>query len=214
MFEVDGWILAAGVLLLAAVASSSFSSRFGIPALVLFVAAGMLAGSEGIGGIDFENYERAHAIGTVALAIILFDGGLRTSYSAFRRGLGPALGLATVGVAITAAITGAAASLVLGLPLLEGLLLGAIVGSTDAAAVFAVLRGSGLRLGERVGATLEVESGANDPMAVFLTLALIQLRLGQVASGWTLVGSLVLEVVVGVAAGLLVGWIGVVLNQR
>lgn len=214
MFEVDGWILAAGVLLLAAVASSSFSSRFGIPALVLFVAAGMLAGSEGIGGIDFENYERAHAIGTVALAVILFDGGLRTSYSAFRRGLGPALGLATVGVAVTAAITGAAASAVLGLPLIEGLLLGAIVGSTDAAAVFAVLRGSGLRLGERLGATLEVESGANDPMAVFLTLALIQLRLGQVASGWTLLGSLGLQVVVGVAAGLLVGWVGVVLNRR
>ncbi|HEX8906709.1 MAG TPA: cation:proton antiporter, partial [Longimicrobiaceae bacterium] len=120
MFAVDALILVAGVLLLAAVASSSFSSRFGVPALVLFVAAGMLAGSEGIGGIDFENVEWSHAVGTVALAVILFDGGLRTSYASFRRGLGPALGLATVGVALTTGITGAAAAWVLGLPLIEG----------------------------------------------------------------------------------------------
>jgi len=214
MFAVDALILVAGVLLLAAVASSSFSSRFGVPALVLFVAAGMLAGSEGIGGIDFENYEWAHAVGTVALAVILFDGGLRTSYASFRRGLGPALGLATVGVALTTAITGAAAAWVLGLPLIEGMLLGAIVGSTDAAAVFAALRGSGLRLRERVNATLEVESGANDPMAVFLTLGLLEVRLGTMEAGWPLVWFFLLQLVVGAAAGVAVGWIGVQLNRR
>jgi cell volume regulation protein A len=214
MFAVDALILVTGVLLLAAVASSSFSSRFGVPALVLFVAAGMLAGSEGIGGIDFENYEWAHGVGTVALAIILFDGGLRTSYASFRRGLAPALGLATVGVALTTVITGAAAAWVLGLPLIEGMLLGAIVGSTDAAAVFSALRGSGLRLRGRVDAALEVESGANDPMAVFLTLGLLEVRLGRMEPGWGLAWFFVLQIVVGAAVGLGMGWAGVQLNRR
>src|SRR5690606_10767793 len=125
--------------------------------------------SDGIGGLVFENWTAAHAIGTVALAIILFDGGLRTSLNSFRLAVGPALTLATVGVFITAGITGAAAAWLLDLPLMAGFLLGSIISSTDAAAVFSVLRSSGVHIRKRLAAILEVESGSNDPMAVFLT---------------------------------------------
>ncbi|HEX6070675.1 MAG TPA: cation:proton antiporter, partial [Longimicrobiaceae bacterium] len=160
MFLVDRLILVAGILLLFAIASSKFSSRMGMPVLVLFLGVGMLAGSEGIGGIHFENYSLAHGIGTLALAVILFDGGLRTPLASFRMVLRPALGLATVGVGITALITGVAAAEILDLPLLYGILLGSIVSSTDAAVVFSLLRGGGVHLRERLGATLEVESGS------------------------------------------------------
>lgn len=214
MFPVDGLILIAGVLVLFAIASSKFSSRLGVPVLVVFLALGMLAGSEGIGGIDFESYALAHAIGTLALAVILFDGGLRTPIASFRIAAKPAVTLATVGVVITALITGFAASAVLGLPLLEGVLLGSIIGSTDAAAVFSLLRGRGLSLRRRVEATLEIESGSNDPMAVFMTVGILEILTGGIGSGWQLAGFLFLQIAVGAAAGVAVGKLSVLANNR
>src|SRR5262249_26017892 len=136
-----------------------------------------------IGGIGFEDYRLAHGAGAIALAVILFDGGLRTPFRPVRRALAPALSLATLGGLLTAALTGAAAADILGVPLLNGLLLGSIVASTDAAAVFSVLRGTGLRLPERLGSTLELESGSNDPMAVFLTVSLLEVMGGELQPG-------------------------------
>lgn len=214
MFPIDRVILAAAVLLLAGIASSKIAARAGVPVLVLFIGVGMLAGSEGVGGIEFEDYGAAHAVGTLALAVILFDGGLRTPLAAVRTAWRPALALATAGVALTAAITGAAAAWLLGLPLLTGVLLGSIVGSTDAAAVFSVLRGRGLRLPERLDATLQVESASNDPMAVFLTVVLIQLHLGQAEWGLGLLGMFAVQMGVGAAVGVAVGKGGVALVNR
>ena len=205
MFLVDKLLLLGSVLVLLGIASSKFSSRVGLPVLVLFLLVGMLAGSDGPGGIDFANYTLAHGIGTLCLAIILFDGGLRTSRRALRAVFGPAITLATAGVLLTTLLTGAVASWLLGVPILQGLLIGAIIGSTDAAAVFAVLRGQGVTLRKRISATLEVESGANDPMAIFLTVAILEVLLGEMTLGPGMAWFLVRQAVVGTAAGLLIG---------
>jgi potassium/hydrogen antiporter len=209
MFLVDRLLLVGAVLVLIGIASSKFSTRIGLPVLVLFLGVGMLAGEEGLGGIAFDNYALAHGIGTIALAIILFDGGLRTTRRSFRAVFGPAVTLATVGVLFTSALTGLAAAWLLGISILQGLLIGSIVGSTDAAAVFAVLRGRGVNLRKRLSATLEVESGSNDPMAVFLTVGILEILLGEMSFGPALIGFFALQVTVGIAAGLLVGRAGV-----
>ncbi len=198
-------ILAAGIFLLLGIASSKFSARLGVPVLVLFLSVGMLAGSEGLGRIPFENYDLANSVGSVALALILFDGGLRTSLAAVKRVWRPAMALSTLGVLITSLLTGLAAAWVLKLPLLQGLLVGSIVGSTDAAAVFSVLRTSGLKLPDRLTSTLEVESGSNDPMAIFLTLGLIQIITGGADSTQELVVLFLTQFGVGALAGLGVG---------
>lgn len=205
MFLIDSIILVGAILLIFAIASSKFASRLGMPLVVLFIGVGLLAGSEGIGGIDFEDYSLSHAIGTVALAIILFDGGLRTSTSSFKLVWKPAGVLATFGVLVTSFMTGLAVHLIMEVPLLEGMLVGAIAGSTDAAAVFSVLRGRGLNLEERLSGTIEVESGSNDPMAIFLTVGLLQLITGQVEPGFGLVWLFVLQMGVGSVVGLLAG---------
>lgn len=206
MFVVDQLILVVGILLFLGIISSKLSASFGVPVLVLFLLLGMLAGSEGIGGIAFENYQLAHGIGTLALAMILFDGGLRTQISAIREAWKPSIVLATCGVLITAVITGLAASWVLNLTLLQGLLLGSIVGSTDAAAVFSILRSGGTGLPKRINAILEIESGSNDPMAIFLTISCIELLM-QPNAGWTtLVGIFLSQMVLGSLAGVGLGF--------
>jgi cell volume regulation protein A len=166
-------ILVTAALITFSIFAGVLSSRIGAPLLLVFLAFGMLAGEDGPGGIRFGDFRLLYITGSVGLALILFDGGLRTSRDTFRRALGPASMLATVGVVVTAAITGVAAHFALGFGWLESLLLGTIVGSTDAAAVFFLLHLRGLRLRPRVAGTLEVESGLNDPMAIFLTMALV-----------------------------------------
>lgn len=198
-------VLLAGLLLLLGISSSKLSARVGLPVLVVFLAIGMLAGSEGVGGIPFEDYRLANHIGSLALALILFDGGLRTSAGAIRLCWRPAVVISTLGVVVTAILTGVVATLVLGVPPLHGILLGGIVGSTDAAAVFAVFRSSGLRLPERLAATLELESGSNDPMAVFVTLGLIGMITGETATASGLLLLFLAQFGVGTVVGLLVG---------
>jgi len=208
MTSLSVLLLVSGVLLLIGILSSKVAARMGLPGLVLFLGVGMLAGSEGVGGIAFEDYDLANRIGSLALALILFDGGLRTSVASLREAWRPATALATVGVVLTSALTGVAASWLLGMPLLYGLLLGGIVGSTDAAAVFSVLRTSGLALPDRLASTLEVESGSNDPMAVFLTLGLTSLLVGDAGGAAGLAALLGLQLGVGALAGTVAGVAG------
>lgn len=205
MFSINTIVLLAGVFLLIGIASSKFSARIGMPVLVLFLGVGMLAGSEGLGRIPFEDYGFANSIGSVALALILFDGGLRTSLVSVRSAWRPALALSTVGVLLTSALTGLAAAWVLDVPPLHGMLLGSIVGSTDAAAVFSILRTSGLRMPARLTATLEVESGSNDPMAIFLTVGLIGIITGTADSASALALLFVSQFGVGALVGVGVG---------
>ena len=169
---INFFLLVAGSLVFSSVVAGLFSARAGLSFLLVFLIVGMLAGEDGPGGFAFDNVQLSLWIGSAALGVILLDGGLRTRLSTFRTGLRPASWLATLGVIVTAGITGLAASWLLDLPLAAGLLVGSIVGSTDAAAVFALLKSSGLRVSERLSSTLEIESGLNDPMAVFLVLTL------------------------------------------
>ena len=198
-------LLAAGALLFVAILLSALSQRVGVPALLVFLAVGLFATELPGAPAGFISPQTAALIGNLALAVILLDGGLRTRMSTFRMVAAPALALATVGVLLTAALVGVLAVLLLGFDWRHGLLLGAIVGSTDAAAVFALLRSGGLRLNERVGATLEVESGLNDPMAVFLTVALIHLMRLPDGGALQLASMFALQLGVGVAGGWLLG---------
>ncbi len=214
MFVIDGLILVCGVLILLGIASSKLSARIGVPVLVLFLLVGMLAGSEGIGGIRFDDYELAHAIGTVALVLILFDGGLGTSLEAVRQVWKPALSLATVGVLVTSVLTALAAMWVLGFSWWEGLLLGSIVGSTDAAAVFAVLRMGGVSLPQKLVATIEIESGSNDPMAIFMTIGCIEILTGHREFGWNLLAMFIQEMGIGAIVGIGMGLVAVRIVNR
>ena len=208
MEALNQTLLVGGSILLVALLLGAASSRAGLPFLLVFLVVGMLAGEDGPGGIAFGDYRLSFLVGNLALAIILLDGGLRTRFSTFRVGLRPALALATAGVVLTAALVGACAAWLLGIDWRLAALLGAIVGSTDAAAVFALLKSGGVRLGERIAATLEIESGANDPMAVFLTITLIEVAL---APGSQPLARFALDLVqqfgIGAAAGIAFGWL-------
>jgi len=167
-------ILLGGLLVLAGIMSSLVAMRFGAPLLLVFLVVGMLAGESGPLGLKFDDVSITYAVGSIALALILFDGGLRTRFVTFRSVLGPAITLATAGVLLTAAITAPIAAVLFDLRWIEGLLVGAVVASTDAAAVFFLMHARGLRVRPRVSATLEVESGSNDPFAVLLTMLLVE----------------------------------------
>ena len=195
-----------GFLLAASVLFSGATRRLGLPVGLVFVAIGMAAGREGF-GIAFDDYAFAWRLGSVALALILFDGGLNTPLDSFRVALAPAGVLATAGVVATAGLVGAFARL-LGLPWEQALLLGAIVSSTDAAAVFSILRSSGIQLKKRVGATLELESGLNDPMAMILTEALTAQVVTGKPLGWGTALDVVVKLAVGLAAGFAIGRAG------
>jgi len=208
-------ILLAGLLCSASVLISVITTRLGMPLLLAFLGLGMLAGEDGPGQIHFENVEVTYVVGTLALAVILFNGGLCTRINTFRVGLWPALWLATLGVAISAGVTGLAATWLLPVHWIEGLLIGAIVGSTDAAAVFSVLHSRGLQLKERVDATLQIESGINDPMAIFLTLTLVNLLASGAGSfDQQVLWLFVQQMGLGGALGLLGGWaLGGLINR-
>ncbi|HRP76169.1 MAG TPA: potassium/proton antiporter [Rhodocyclaceae bacterium] len=214
MFLIDQIVLLAAVLILFGVISSKASAKLGLPVLVLFLIVGMLAGERGIGGIAFDSPGAAHALGTLALAMILYDGGLQTPLSSVRAVWKPASLLATLGVLVTALITGVAAAWILGLSVLEGLLIGAIVGSTDAAAVFAQLRNAGIHIRKRLKSTLEVESASNDPMAIFLTVGLLEVLVNDVPIGLGLLTLFVQQMGIGAAIGLGVGWAAVAVINR
>lgn len=205
--HASDWLLLGGaVLVLAGIGSSLIATRFGAPLLLVFLVLGMLLGEDGPGGIAFDNLKLTYTLGSLALAVILFDGGLRTRIAHVRNALAPAGMLATVGVLITTALTGLAAVWLLDFDYAQGLLLGAIVASTDAAAVFFLLRANGLHLQRRVGATLEIESGSNDPFVVFLTVMLTEwIASDGTVGAASMLMSLVMQFGIGTLAGVLGG---------
>jgi potassium/hydrogen antiporter len=200
-------LLSIGVLLLATVFAGTLSSRFGLPALIGFLALGMFAGVDGPGRISFSDYELTQGVGVACLIFILFSGGLDTDWRDVRRVAAPALVLATAGVLLSAAIVAIAAMVILGFDPLQGFLLGAVIASTDAAAVFAIFRSTGLDLHGEVPALIEVESGSNDPMAIFLVGASILLMTNAGSPLLALAPDFVLQMSLGAAVGLAVGWL-------
>ncbi len=189
------------ILILLSVVVSKISDRLGVPLLLLFLGIGMLAGSEGIGGIYFDDPLITQSIGIAALTIILFSSGLDTPWKSVRSVLKEGISLATFGVIITASIFGFFAFIILKLTILESLLIGAIISSTDAAAVFSILRSRGVNLKGRLTSLLELESGSNDPVAVLLTITLIAFITGASTSIPAALGSLLLQLVIGLAFG-------------
>jgi len=194
-------LLIAAAILVISVVLSKVSERIGIPTLLLFLGIGMLAGSDGPGGIYFDDARLAQSLATVALAYILFAGGLETDFGSVRRTLKPGLSLATMGVLLTALVTGVFVWQVLGLSWMNSLLIGAIVSSTDAAAVFAVLRSKSVGLKEPLRPLLELESGSNDPMAVFMTVGLIELIKNPERSFLVLIPLFVQQMALGLVLG-------------
>ncbi|PHR64468.1 potassium/proton antiporter [Pseudidiomarina marina] len=198
-------MLLMGSLLLISILAAVVSNRLGAPLLLTFLVVGMLAGEEGVLGIEFSNPEVAFFIGSLALVIILFDGGMRTHKERFRVALWPAISLATVGVALTCAITAAGVVWLFDLPWPTALLIGAILSSTDAAAVFSIFQSQNLRIKQRVASTLEIESGTNDPMAIILTMTLTSIIASAESFSLAWIS---LDVVQQVVIGYLAGWIG------
>lgn len=206
------WLVVAALLVLASVFAHLVSRRFGAPILLVFLVLGMLAGEDGPGHIRFDDANLAFLVGSMALAVILFDGGLRTPIAAVRAAWAPSLVLATLGVIATAAIVALVVALVFHRDWREAMLVGSIVASTDAAAVFGLLTQHGIGLSDRLKATLEVESGANDPMGVFLTIVFVEmLRLDLDTLGWGVLGQFVgqmgIGALLGIAGGFALAWL-------
>ncbi|HEX2365465.1 MAG TPA: potassium/proton antiporter, partial [Bradyrhizobium sp.] len=202
--QVSIAILLGAVLVMAGILSSLLALRFGAPLLLVFLFIGILAGDSGPGQLQFDDVRTTYLVGSVALALILFDGGLRTRFQSIRAVLAPSMVLATIGVLLTAAITAPAAKYALDLNWTEALLVGAVVASTDAAAVFLLVHAQGLRLRPRVGATLEAESGSNDPFAVFLTLMLVEF----ISVGHSTISHVLLDLAQEAILGAVIGVIG------
>ncbi|MBJ3775992.1 potassium/proton antiporter [Acuticoccus sp. 2012] len=205
-------LIGAGLIVVSAL-TSLLSQRIGAPLLLVFLFIGLLAGEDGVLGIEFDSGATAYFVGSLALAIILFDSGFATPLKSYRIASGPALTLATLGVILTTAVVGLAAHLLLGVDWIESMMLGAIVASTDAAAVFFLLRVGGIHLRDRVKATLEIESGANDPMAIFLTATLVELAvatdgfdISATAASWAFLRDFTMRVGLGLALGLAGGF--------
>lgn len=202
------------ILLLVSVLASKASGWLGVPALLIFLGVGMLAGSDGPGGIWFDNPYAAQFLGTLALAYILFSGGLETNWATVRPVLRPAVTLATLGVFLTAVLVGLFAVFFLKFSWLEGLLLGSVMSSTDAAAVFSILRSRSVALKGRLQPLLELESGSNDPMAVFMTVAVIALLKDPTAPWWHAVPSFAWQMAFGAVMGWVFGRLTVLLVNR
>ena len=198
-------ILIAGILLAAGIAGALLADRMRIPGLLLFLGLGMLAGSEGIGGIEFDDAELARTLGTVALVMILFEGGLTSGWREIRPVLGTAASLATLGTLLTAVIAGLAAKLIFDLSVLEGMLVGAAIAATDSAAIFAVLRRSTVE--KRLARSLEGESGMNDPVALLLVIGFIEWIQDPAFGLPEMAGLLALKLALGMAIGLGLGWL-------
>jgi cell volume regulation protein A len=207
-------ILLGAILVMAGILSSLLALRFGAPLLLVFLFIGMLAGDSGPGGLSFSDVQNTYLVGSAALALILFDGGLKTRFQSIRTVLAPSMVLATFGVLLTALVTAPVAKYALDLNWTEALLIGAVVASTDAAAVFLLVHAQGLRLRPRVGATLEAESGTNDPFAVFLTLMLVELISVGDSSVWHVVLEFLRESMLGAVVGLIGGRIVVAALNR
>lgn len=206
LHNIDLRLLGGALLVLAGIASSLLARRFGAPLLLVFLVLGLLLGVDGPGGIRYSDTRFTYLVGALALALILFDGGLQTRASQVRGSVAPSLLLATVGVLLTAALTAFAAYHLLDLKPLQAMLLGSVVASTDAAAVFFLLRAGGLRLERRTGSTLELESGANDPIAIYLTLALTAALAGQGSEGGVI--DIAMQITWAMACGAAVGYVG------
>ena len=204
-FPIESILLAASILVFLSILASKASQKLGVPALLLFLAIGMLAGSDGPGGIEFDYPRAAQYLGVIALSFILFSGGLDTDWREVRPILWSGLTLATVGVFLTALLVGGFAFVVLDFSWLDSLVLGAVVSCTDAAAVFAVLRAKKVSLRRHLKPLLELESGSNDAMAVLLTVGLLRLVTNPETTMPDLVLMFVMQMAIGTAAGLAMG---------
>lgn len=198
-------LIVGGIFLVTSVLASKVSAKLGMPALVLFILVGMLAGSDGLGGLPFEDFAITKTLGMTLLGFILFAGGLETHWSHIKPTLLRGLSLSTIGVVISCGAVGAFAHFVLKVPAAEAMLLGGILASTDAAAIFGSLRGGGLKLKHGLGPLLEIESGTNDPMAVFLTVVLTKMAANPGVSFATFLPSLLIQMPIGVAVGWMMG---------
>lgn len=202
---IDHMLLVGALLLFASILASKTSGRLGVPTLLLFLGIGMLAGSDGLDIIAFDNAQLAQGLAVIALVFILFSGGMDTQWQSVKPVLAKGLSLATVGVLITAVVVGLAVPYFTDLTLMEGLLLGAVISSTDAAAVFTILRSQNIKLKANLRPLLELESGSNDPMAFFLTTGLIQVMMYEGTSLWSLVPLFFVQMGIGAAVGWLMG---------
>ncbi|HLP00298.1 MAG TPA: potassium/proton antiporter [Fimbriimonas sp.] len=211
---IEHWLLLVGSILVLSIVGAKVTSKLGIPVLIFFVAIGMIGGSDGPGNVWFTDANLAKNVGTLALAFILFAGGMELEWGSAKPHVGKAMALSTFGVLLTAGIVGAAAFYFLNLPILEGLLLGSIIASTDAAAVFGTLSRGEAKLRHSIRDMLEMESGSNDPIAIFLTIFLIQAVKGTAPGMATGALHFVWEMVLGALGGWVIGRLGVIAMRK